>query len=174
MLSAVTPSRSTTRSAARRMRSRERGGVVARLLICMPYCTVYRGRGGEALVPSRSTARLLVWAGLAAQVAFVVAWVVAGALEPHYSAVDSYVSELGARDAAHPWLVNAGIVAFGLSWAGLGIALRRALPPRRAAVVASALFLVAGAALVLAGALQLDCSISADARCRALSDAGTL
>jgi hypothetical protein len=124
-------------------------------------------------VPSRQTARLLVWAALAGQLAFVVTWIVAGALEPHYPAVDSYVSELGARNAAHPWIVNQGIVAFGLSWLALGIALRRALPRRRAGVV-SALFVVAGVTLVAGGILQMDCAITVDNRCRELSNAGAL
>jgi hypothetical protein len=104
----------------------------------------------------------------------VASWVVAGALEPHYSAIDSYVSELGARDAAHPWIVNAGIVLFGLSWIALGTALRGALPRRRAALVACGLFVVAGLALLLAGVFQLDCRFSTGAHCRALSDAGSL
>src|SRR3954471_19005973 len=168
MLTAPTPSRSTTRSAALRIRSRERG-----LRICMPYCTVYRGQG-EGTVPSRSTARLLAWGALAGQVAFVASWVVAGALQPRYSAIDSYVSELGARTAAHPWIVDVGVVLFGASFAALGFALLRALPRRRAATVATALFAMAGAALALEGVLRMDCSVTADAHCRALSDAGAL
>src|SRR3954454_871488 len=169
MLSAATPSRSTTRCAALRIRSRESG-----LRICMPYCTVYRGRGVDGIVPSTSTARVLTWAALAGQVAFVASWVLAGALEPHYSAIDSYVSELGARHAAHPWLLNAGVAVFGASFVALGVALRRVLPRRRAAAVATALFAAAGVTIVLEGLLQMDCSITADAHCRALSDAGAL
>src|SRR4051812_15017163 len=159
MLSAARPSRSITSSAAPRIRSRERGTVgSARLLICMPYCTLYTGhRGGT--VPGRSTARALVWVALAGQVAFIASWVIAGALEPHYSAVDQAVSELGAKTAAHPRIVNAGIVVLGLSFAALGVALLRALPRRRAAKVAAALFVTAGALVVLSGEFQLDCQV---------------
>src|SRR4051812_3939725 len=125
MLSAATPSRSTSATAAARIRSRDSdtGGSGCALPICMPYCTLYTRRGRRTGVPSRSTTRLLVWGALAGQVAFVVAWIVGGALEPHYSAIDEYVSELGARDAAHAWIVNAGIVVLGLSWGALAIAL---------------------------------------------------
>jgi hypothetical membrane protein len=125
-------------------------------------------------LPSRLTARRLVWLALAGQVAFIASWVAAGALEPHYSAVKEYVSELGARNAAHPWIVDAGIAVFGASFIALGVALRRALPRRRAAVVACGLFAVAGLGILASGFLQMDCPISVNAHCRALSDAGAL
>ena len=113
-------------------------------------------------MPSRSTARLLVWAALAGQVAFIASWIVAGALEPHYSGVDQAISELGARTAAHPGVVNAGIVVLGLSFAALGLALPAALPRRRAAVVATTLFVAAGALIVVAGVVRLDCAIGVE------------
>ena len=125
-------------------------------------------------MPSRSTARRLVWLALAGQVAFIASWVVAGALEPHYSAVKEYVSELGARHAAHPWIANAGLLVFGASFVALGVALLRAVPRRRAALVACALFAAAGTAYALTGVFHLDCAVSTGARCRALSDAGAL
>jgi hypothetical protein len=115
-----------------------------------------------------------VWAALAGQVAFIASWVVAGALEPRYSHVDQFVSELGARNAAHPAIVNAGIVALGLSFAALGVALPSALPRRRAARVAGALFVLAGVAVVLSGVFRLDCGPGADEHCRALWRAGAL
>src|SRR3954462_12512639 len=114
------------------------------------------------MVPSRSTARLLVWAALAGQGAFIASWIVAGALEPHYSGVDQAISELGARTAAHPGVVDAGIVVLGLSFAALGLALPAALPRRRAAVVATTLFVAAGALIVVAGVVRLDCAIGVE------------
>ena len=113
-------------------------------------------------MPRRSTARALVWFALAGQVAFIASWIVAGSLEPHYSAVDQAVSELGARTAAHPWIVNAGIVVLGASFAALGVALLRALPRRRAAKVAAALFVGAGALVVLSGVVRLDCEVGVE------------
>jgi hypothetical membrane protein len=108
----------------------------------------------------RPTVRKLAWAAIAGQVAFVAAWIVAGALEPGYSHLDQAVSELGARGAAHPLIVNAGLVAMGLAVAALGFALPAALPPRRAARVATWLFVAAGLAIVVAGVIPLDCGLS--------------
>jgi hypothetical protein len=121
----------------------------------------------------RQTVRGLAWAAIAGQLAFVVAWVVAGALEPRYSHLREGVSALGAQDAAHPWIVNAGIVVLGLSVVALGIAVLRALPRRPAAVVALLLFAGAGVAIALGGFFRLDCSL-ADQRCEDLWRAGSL
>ena len=63
----------------------------------------------------RSTARALVWCALAGQLLFAAAWIVAGALEPSYSNVSQPVSALSARDAAHPWIVIAGLALSGLT-----------------------------------------------------------
>src|SRR4051812_11383215 len=171
MLSPLRPSRSISSSATRRMRSRDSVWVSAPLLICTVYSTVYSGEG-EA-VPSRSTARALVWGALAGQLAFIAAWVVAGALEPGYSHVDQAVSELAARTAAHPGIVTARIVAFGLSFAALGLALAPALPHRRPARVASGLFVAAGLAIVLSAVFRLECGPSVE-HCRDLWRDGAL
>jgi hypothetical protein len=104
--------------------------------------------------------RALAWAAIAGQVVFTVCWVVAGALEPGYSYLDQPVSELGAKDAAHPLIGNAGIVVLGLSLAALGVALLGALPRRRARTVAVVLFVGAGAAIVVEGFARLDCGLS--------------
>jgi hypothetical protein len=125
-------------------------------------------------VPRRSTAQALAWAALAGQLVFVAAWIVAGALEPHYSHVDQGVSELAARTAAHPLIVGAGIVVLGLAFAALGCALPRALPRRRAATIAGGLFVAGGSAVVLSGVFRLDCGPAVDAHCRALWRAGSL
>jgi len=113
-------------------------------------------------VPSRSTARVLVWVALTGQAAFIVAWVVAGALEPGYSVADRYVSELAARTAEHPWIVTAGIASLGVSVVALGVALLRALPRRRAAAVAAGLFVAVGVLMVGTAVFPLDCGIALD------------
>jgi hypothetical protein len=105
-------------------------------------------------------ARKLAWAALAAQLVFIASWVVAGALEPGYSHSDQAVSELGARTAEHPLIVNAGLVVYGLSFVALGIALFAVLDSRAAA----ALFVAAGVTAVIIGLVPLDCGLS-DARC---------
>src|SRR4051794_41701270 len=107
--------------------------------------------------------RKLAWFALAGQVVFVASWVVAGALEPGYSHADQGVSELGARTAEHPLIVNAGLVVFGLTFVALGVALLAVLPSR----VAAALFVAAGVAVIASGVIRLDCGLS-DPQCEAL------
>src|SRR6476619_1131466 len=114
---------------------------------------------------SRRSIRSLAVAALAAQVVFIAAWIVAGALQPHYSHARAGISELGAAGAAHPWIVNGAIVVLGLSFIALAIALRPVLPRRRASTLAVALFAAAGVAIAAAGPLNLDCQISGSA-CR--------
>jgi hypothetical membrane protein len=63
-------------------------------------------------------------------VAFIASWIVAGALQHGYSHLDSGVSVLGAKNAANPLIVNAGLVVLGLSLAALGVALVSVLPRR--------------------------------------------
>jgi hypothetical protein len=105
--------------------------------------------------------------------AFVVAWIVAGAIEPHYSSLHQTVSELAARHAAHRWIVTAGIAVLGVANAALGLALSRVLPRRPAATVTALLFVGAGVCIVLTAAIPLDCGLSAS-HCRHLWDSGQL
>src|SRR3954467_14198379 len=107
---------------------------------------------------SRSTVRTLAAGAIAAQVVFVVAWIVAGALDPGYSHIKEGVSELGGRDAAHPWIVHGAIFLFGLSFAAAGVAMRAVLPRRRARTVAVALFVATGAVTAAVAFLPVDCS----------------
>ena len=119
-------------------------------------------------------ARLLAAAAVAAQAAFVLSWLVAGALEPRYSHVDSYVTELAGRFAENPWIVRAGLVVFGLSLVALAPGLLRTLPSRTARSVTAALFVLAGCALALVGLLPLDCPLSTDAACLARARSGAV
>ena len=119
----------------------------------------------------RSSIRSLVWLAFAAQVAFVVSWVVAGALEPAYSHLEEGISPLAARDAEHPWIVTVGIAALGLSFVALAGALSGALARRR--VVPVALFGLAGVAIVLAAAVPLDCGLDEEI-CRLQWEEGDL
>jgi hypothetical protein len=113
-----------------------------------------------------------VWLAFAGQAVFFASWIVAGALEPRYSHLERYVSELAARNAAHPGIETAGLAALGLSLVALGAALPAALPRRRA--LPAVLFAAAGLAAVLAAVFPLDCSTTIDHHCRALQDAGAL
>jgi len=124
-------------------------------------------------VSSRSTTRLLAGVALAGQVAFVVAWIVAGALAPHYSSLHQGVSELAARHADHAWIVTAGIAALGAGMAVLGLGVKRVLPRRAAATLTLLLFALAGLCIGVTAAVPLDCGLS-NSHCRHLWDAGRL
>ncbi len=117
------------------------------------------------------SARALAWFAIVAQVAFVAAWIVAGALQDGYSYLDHHVSDLGADGAAHPWIVNTAIVVLGLGVAALAPALLRVLPKRPAARVAAGLFLASGAVMVVAGLFHGDCLSAVDSTCQARWDA---
>src|SRR5580693_6973429 len=43
---------------------------------------------------ARRRALLLAWTAILAQVVFLGGWILAGALEPHYTAIRQYISEL--------------------------------------------------------------------------------
>src|SRR5215212_3846963 len=107
------PSRPATSSATSRIRSLERpeGCACDRLAICTVYCTLYTSRLGKGA----PVARKLVWLSFAGQAAFIASWIVAGALEPRYSHLEEGVSALAARNAAHPWIVTAGLIALGIA-----------------------------------------------------------
>jgi hypothetical protein len=106
----------------------------------------------------RGRVRALACLAIAAQVVFVGGWIIAGALEPGYSPVRSYVSELGRRGAAHPWIFDVSIAVWGAGFIALGIALAAALRARRWALVAPALFVLAGVCAILDAPLRLDCA----------------
>jgi hypothetical protein len=122
----------------------------------------------------KQSARALAWFAMAGQVAFVLSWIVAGALEPGYSHLEYGVSALGSESARHPWIVNAGTVLMGLSIAALGPGVLSTLPRRRARVVAALLFALAGLAFALGGLFQLDCPLLPDSACAQRSSAGLL
>ena len=122
--------------------------------------------------PSRPGLRTLAGLAVAGQLAFVAAWLVAGALEPGYSHVQQTITELGARSAEHPWLGRAAFVVLGLSLAALAPAMHALLPQSRARLAAAAGFSVAGFSLVLAGLLPVDCPATVDAACERALRAG--
>jgi hypothetical protein len=118
--------------------------------------------------------RALIYFVVAAQVVFVVGWIVAGALERGYSPVRSFVSELGRRGAAHPWIFDVSVVVWGVGFIALGVAVAVALRTRRWAWVAPALFVFAGVCAILDAPLRLDCAATISHVCRARETASSL
>jgi Protein of unknown function (DUF998) len=115
--------------------------------------------------------RIAAWTALAIQPLFIAAWLVAGALEPGYSHLFNYISELGARTAESPWIVNSALVLLGLSAFAVAGGVAVTLPRRPAAFVASGLLAAFGLSIILAGFLQVDCT-GVTRECLAAREAG--
>jgi hypothetical membrane protein len=118
--------------------------------------------------------RRLAWFAIAAQFLFIAAWIVAGAIDPGYSHLQEGVSALAGEDAAHPWIVTAGIAILGLSFWAVAICLLRVLPRRPAATVAATLFGICGLGSILTAAFPVECSIGGAQVCTDAFKAGDL
>src|SRR2546423_10701353 len=102
-------------------------------MACTVYCTPYTELRQGAWM--KRSIRSLAWFAVAAQAVFVAAWIVAGALNPHYSAPDSGVSPLRAHGWRGPWTALAGFPGPGPGAPALPPGLRAVLPgPRPPAV----------------------------------------
>jgi len=117
---------------------------------------------------------LLAWAAILAQVVFVGGWALAGALDPHYSAVRQYISELGRHGAAHPWIFATSVGIWGLGFIALAVALIPSLRTRPWPRAMPSLFVLAGVCAILVGPLHLDCSQTVSAVCKSRESAGAL
>jgi hypothetical membrane protein len=123
---------------------------------------------GWPLLPAAARPRtlLLAWAAILAQVVFVGGWVLAGALEPHYSVTRQYISELGREGAANPWIFMTFMAIWGLGWIALAIGVVPSLRTRRWPLAMSLFFSLAGVCAILVGPLRMDCSTILSAACR--------
>jgi hypothetical protein len=118
--------------------------------------------------------RVLAWFAVSAQVVFVAGWVLAGSLEAGYSPVRMYISELGRRGAAHPWIFDVSVVIWGIGFVALATAMLAASQTRRWALLTPLLFVLAGVFAVLDAPLRLDCAATIDHLCKARGAAGAL
>jgi hypothetical membrane protein len=123
---------------------------------------------GWPLLPdaARRWTLLLAWAAILAQVVFLGGWVLAGALEPHYSVVRQYISELGRDGAANPWIFMIFMAIWGLGWIALAVAIVPSLRTRPWPLAMSLFFSLAGICAILVGPLRMDCSTILSAACR--------
>ena len=128
------------------------------------------------LLPDAARRRtwLLAWAAILAQVVFVAGWVLAGALEPRYSAVRQYISELGRHGAAHPWIFVTFVGIWGLGFIALAVALVPSLHTRPWPLAMPLMFVLAGVCAILVGPLHMDCSPTVSAVCKSREAAGLL
>jgi hypothetical membrane protein len=131
---------------------------------------------GWPLLPEAARRRtlLLAWAAILAQVVFVGGWVLAGALEPHYSAIRQYISELGRHGAAHPWMFVTFVGIWGLGFIALAVAVVPSLRTRPWPLAMSSTFALAGVCAILVGPLHMDCSPTVSAVCKSREAAGLL
>jgi len=129
---------------------------------------------GWPLLPDAARRRtlLLAWAAILAQAVFVGGWVLAGALEPHYSAIRQYISELGRSGAAHPWIFITFMAIWGLGWIALAVAVIPSLRTRPWPLAMPLFFVLAGVCAILVGPLQMDCSPTLSAVCNSRYNAG--
>jgi hypothetical membrane protein len=117
---------------------------------------------------------LLSSVAILAQVVFVGGWVLAGALEPHYSPVRQYISELGRHGAANPWILTAFVGVWGLGFIAIAVALVPSLRTRPWPLAMPLMFVLAGVCAILVGPLHMDCSPTVSAVCKSREAAGQL
>jgi hypothetical membrane protein len=129
---------------------------------------------GWPLLPDAARRRtlLLAWAAILAQVVFVGGWFVGGALEPHFSQVRQYISELGRIGAANPWIFAIFMAIWGLGWIALAVAVVPSLRTRPWPLAMPLFFVLAGACAILVGPLRMDCSSILSAVCNSRYNAG--
>ncbi|HEY5194551.1 MAG TPA: DUF998 domain-containing protein [Solirubrobacteraceae bacterium] len=131
---------------------------------------------GWPLLPDalRRPTVLLAWVAILAQVVFVGGWVLAGALEPHYSQVRQYISELGRLGAANPRIFTIFVGIWGLGFLALAVAIVPSLRTRQWPLAMPLFFVLAGVCAILVGWLQMDCSPTISAVCKSREAAGEL
>jgi hypothetical protein len=131
---------------------------------------------GWPLLPdaARRRTRLLAWAAILTQVVFLGGWVLGGALEPHYSPVRQYISELGRDGAANPWIFTTFMWVWGLGFIALAVAVVPSLRQRPRPLAMPLSFVLAGLCAILVGPLRMDCSVITSAVCKSRWAAGTV
>ena len=88
----------------------------------------------DAASPSTRTVRGWAWAGLVAQVAFVLGWVVAAAWpRPRYAAMQPTLSDLYAVTAPHAWFLVVLLTLCGAATVGFALLAVRQVGAARSA-----------------------------------------
>jgi hypothetical membrane protein len=104
---------------------------------------------------------------------FVVSTVVAGAFDPGYSHAREGISALAATGSPSAWIMIAGFLALAAGTMAAGVTLWLRLGTGIAGRIGAGLVTLAGAAMVVVGLNQQDCSDFTGA-CAPLEAAGTL
>jgi hypothetical membrane protein len=117
-----------------------------------------------------------VLAGFAivAQIVFVGGWFAGGALEPRFSQVSQFISELGREGAANPGIFTAFMTVWGLGLFALAAAIVPSLRTRPWPLGMPVCFMLAGVCAIAVGQLQMDCSPILSAACKSREATGEL
>ncbi|MFZ2114117.1 MAG: DUF998 domain-containing protein [Solirubrobacteraceae bacterium] len=131
---------------------------------------------GWPLLPEAARRRtlLLAWAAILTQVVFVGGWVLGGALEPRFSHVRQYISELGRNGAANPWIFTIFVGVWGLGFIALAVAIVPSLRTRPWPLAMSVFFAIAGVCAISVGWLHMDCSPTVSTVCKSREATGAL
>jgi hypothetical protein len=117
--------------------------------------------------------RRLALLSLAGQLVWVAVVVVAGAIEPGYSATRDAISFLGAATAERPWVFETGVAIWGLAFIAVAVALSLDAPRTWRGQLGPALIALTGLAQILVGfPFPADCRDTIDAGCEARELAG--
>jgi hypothetical membrane protein len=131
---------------------------------------------GWPLLPDAARRRTLrlACAAIFAQGVFVGGWFLGGALEPHFSQVRQYISELGRQGAANPWIFTVFMAVWGLGLIVLAVAIVPSLRTRPWPLGMPLFFVLAGVCAILVGQLQMDCSPILSSVCKSREAGGAL
>lgn len=121
---------------------------------------------------ARRRTLLLAWTAILTQAVFLGGWILAGALEPRFSPIRQYISELGRDGGAHPWIFTIFVVVWGLGFIALAVAVVPSLRTRPWPLAMPLTFVLAGVCAILIGPLRMDCSPTLSAVCESRFQAG--
>lgn len=110
----------------------------------------------EPLLRTDRLERALLWMGALAPILVAVIVLASASLTPGYSHVSDTISQLGAREAPHPMLIQIGLVGWGLLLEGLAWGLYRRLGKGSGARSVLVLLMVSGASVQLAAIIRDD------------------
>jgi hypothetical protein len=110
-------------------------------------------------------ARALALFAIVGQWVFTLVWLVAPLWQDHYRPIDQAVSEMGGGTANLPWLVNGGMLVWGVSILACAAALSAVLPRDRWRPAILATLALAGVAIIVAAIAHVDCSATVSRAC---------
>jgi len=148
--------------------NRPRAGRVASDENVLRNAALWLRPAGWPLLPAAARHRtlLLAWAVILAQAVFLGGWILGGGVEPHYSAIRQFISELGREGATNPWIFMTFMAVWGLGWTALAVAVVPSLRTRPWPLAMTSMFALAGVCAILVGPLRMDCSTILSAACK--------